>query len=189
MHVPIKRGMVIRHQGHLYYITDFHERHSGKMKPTVHVMLRDVRDGHAVDRALEEILPVEEVEHSYRTMQYLYPRGAARVFMDSESFEEYELGDAQLAGCEPFLKEGEQYRVLFADGRPLLLEMPENIALKVTLTAAPERSVGGSGGVLKEATLENGLMVRVPLFIKTGDLIRVDTRTKTYSGKDKEGAH
>ncbi|MEP0845828.1 MAG: hypothetical protein HRF50_03285, partial [Phycisphaerae bacterium] len=49
MHVPIKRGMVIRHQGHLYYITDFHERHSGKMKPTVHVMLRDVRDGHAVD--------------------------------------------------------------------------------------------------------------------------------------------
>jgi elongation factor P len=189
MNVPLKRGMLLRHQNRLFYVSEFHERHTGKQKPTVHVLLRDALDGHSVDRTLDDLLPVQEVEHSYRQMQYLYARGEARVFMDSETFEETELSAAQLRGTEPFLAEGTEYRVMLADGRPLMLEMPENIVLKVAVTAAPERSVGTSGGVMKEATLENGLMVRVPLFIKTGDLIRVDTRTKTYSGKERDEGH
>jgi elongation factor P len=189
MNVPLKRGMVIRHQNHLFFVAEFSERHTGKQKPTVHVQLRDVRDGRQVDRTLDDLLPIEPVEFGHRTLQYLYPRGGSWVFMDSETFDEHELNAAQLHGGEPFLAEGEQYRVMFADQRPLMLEMPENVALHVTMTAPPERSVGTSGGVMKEATLENGLVVRVPLFIKERDLIRVDTRTRTYAGKEKEPAH
>lgn len=184
MQVPIKRGMVIRHQDHLYYITDFHERHSGKMKPTVHVALRDVRDGHPVDRNLDDLLPIEEVPHGYRNLQYLYGRGDTHVFMDSESFEEVELRAPQLGGAEAFLRDGESYRVLYADDRPLALDVPDSVPLKVTMTAAPERSVGTSGGVMKEATLENGLTIKVPLFIKTGDVIRVSTGDRMYAGKE-----
>lgn len=184
MHIPLKRGMLIRHQNHVYQVTDFQERHTGKMKPTVHVALRDVRDGHPVDRTLAELEPIEEVPHAVRTLQYLYARGEARVFMDSESFEELALGPAELHGAEPFLQEGETYRVTFIDNRPLALELPEIVRLRVASTAAPSHAVGGASNVLKEATLDNGLEVRVPLFVKIGDLIRIDTRTRSYVGKE-----
>jgi len=176
--------MLIRHQNHLYVVADFQERHSGKQKPTVHVTLRDVRDGRQVERTLEQLEPIQEVAHAYRNAQYLYARGAARVFMDAETYEEFELGAVQLHGSEPFLKEGETYRVMFVEGQPLSLDLPEIVKLQVSETAAPGHSVGASASVMKEATLENGLTVRVPLFIKIGDTIRVDTRTKTYVGKE-----
>ncbi len=182
--VPLRRGMLIRHHEHVYEVTDFSERHSGKMKPTWHVALRDVRDGHPVDRTLGDLEPIQEVTHALRPMQYLYPKGGEHVFMDSQTFEECSLTAIQLHGCEPFLKEGEEYRVMFVDERPLALEMPEIVRLKVSQTAAPSHSVGAAGSVMKEATLENGLLVHVPLFIKMGDMIRVDTRSKTYVGKE-----
>ncbi len=184
MNIPIKRGMIIRHQNHIYTIADFQERHTGKQRPTVHVLLRDLRDGRQVDRTLDELEPIQEVQHALRAMQYLYAKGDAHVFMDSATFEEFDLAAPQLHGCEPFLKEGEEYRVLFVDGTPLSLEMPEIVRLQVRETAAPSHAVGHAASVLKEATLENDLLVRVPLFIKMGDTIRVDTRTRAYVGKE-----
>jgi elongation factor P len=184
MSVPVKRGMLIRHQNHVYAVTDFQERHTGKQRPTIHVMLRDVRDGHQVNRTLDQLEPIEEVDHAIRHMQYLYANGGQRVFMDSESFEEFELTPAELHGGELFLKDGETYRVVTVEGRPVSLEMPEIIKLRVSTTAAPSHSVGSAANVMKEAVLENDLTVNVPLFIKTGDTIRVDTRTKTYMGKE-----
>ncbi|MFO0837800.1 MAG: hypothetical protein U1D55_04685 [Phycisphaerae bacterium] len=184
MNVPIKRGMLIRYQNHYWFIEDFVERHSGKQRPTVHVSLRDAKDARVVDHTLDELSPVQEVTYEHRRAQYLFPRGGQFVFMDAESFDEYELGPAQLAGVEKFLRDGEEYRVMFVQGQPLSLDMPETVVLKVAVTAAPSHAVGSAGSVLKEATLENGLEVRVPLFIKTGDAIRVDTRSRTYSGKE-----
>lgn len=184
MNIPLRRGMVIRHEGHLYVVTDFSERHTGKQKPTVHVSLRDVRDGRPVDRSLDDLQPIQEVEHGYRQVQFLYAKGGQHVFMDSQTFEEMELAAPHLHGCEPFLNEGAEYRVLFADGQPVSLEMPELVGLRVTSTAAPAHSVGAASNITKEAVLENNLEIRVPLFIKTGDLIKVDTRTKTYAGKE-----
>ena len=73
---------------------------------------------------------------------------------------------------------------MFLESRPVLIEVPEIVSAKVALTAAPSHSVGATANITKEATLENRLTLQVPLFIKTGDLIRVDTRTKTYAGKE-----
>lgn len=184
MNMPIKRGMLIRYQGHLYTVAEYNERHSGKMKPTVHVLLRDVRDGHSVDRSLDELMPIQEVPCGYKQVQYLYAKGTERVFMESETFEELALSPTQISGAEPFLREGESYRVLYADGQPLMLELPEIVPLKVGLTAAPSHAGSPGGNVYKEATLENGLEIKVPLFIKSGDVVRVDTRTRTYVGKE-----
>jgi elongation factor P len=184
MSIPVKRGMLIRHQNHVYAVADIQERHTGKMKPTVHVTLRDVRDGRQVERTLDELGAVQEVAHAIRPMQYLYAKGEQFVFMDSETFEESGLSAAQLLGGQPFLNEGDEYRVMFVDGQPMMLMLPEGVVLKVASTAAPSHGVGASGSVLKEATLGNGLTIRVPLFIKIGDAIRVDTRTKTYMGKE-----
>ena len=184
MHIPLKRGMLIRHQGHLYLVAHFEERRTGKQKATVHVRLRDTRDGHQVDRTLDQLEPLEEVPSAYRHLQYLYAGGDNWVFMDAESFEQYEFTDAHLHGCQPFLKEGEAYRAMFADQQPLSLEMPEVVSLKVASTAAPAHAVGQQSNVMKEAELENGLEIRVPLFIKPADTIRVSTRDKTYVGKE-----
>ena len=184
MQVPLKRGMLIRHQGHTYAVAEFQERRTGKQRATVHVMLRDTRDGHQLDRTLDQIEPIEEVPSAHRDLQYLYTAGEMRVFMDAESFEQYELTDSQLHGCQPFLKEGESYRALFADQQPLTLEMPDIVSLQVTSTAPPAHSVGSQSSVMKEAMLENGLEIRVPLFIKNGDVVRVDRRDKSYTGKE-----
>jgi len=186
MNIPLKRGMLIRHQNHIYEVSDFQERHTGKQKPTVHVALRDVRDGRPVDRTLSDLEPVQEVEYAWRRMQYLYPKGRLRVFMDCDSFEEHELSDAHLQDRGDFLVEGAEYRVRIIDGTPASVEVPDVVSLRVALTAPAEHAVGAASNVMKEARLENGLEVRVPLFIKTGDLIRIDTRNRTYAGKDHE---
>jgi elongation factor P len=186
MHVPIKRGMIIRHQNRIWLVEDYQERHSGQQKPVVHVHMRDILDGRHVDRTVDELVPVQEVDYGYRMMQYLYHRAGGYVFMDNQTFDEHELAEDQLAGFKPFLKEGQEFRIMFVEGRAVRLDLPEFVSLHVTSTAAPEHSVGTAGSVLKEATLENGLVVRVPMFIKNGDLIRVDTRNKTYAGKEKE---
>lgn len=185
MQIPLKRGMLIRHQDHLYLVADFRERQTGKQKATVHVTLRDLRDGHQSDRTLEELLPLVEVEHAYRQMQYLYAKGDTLVFMDTESFDEHELTDAQAGGFRPFLMEGETYRVMCVEQRPMSLVMPDTVVLRVETTAAPTHSGGGSN-VTKEAEMENGLTIHVPLFVKTGDLIRVSTQSRSYAGKEKQ---
>jgi elongation factor P len=182
--ISLRRGMLIRHQNHIYEVVSFQEHHAGKQKPTVHVALRDVRDGRPVDRNLDDITPIEQVDHAYRRVQYLYARGPTLVFMDSESFEEIELPADRLGSQAAFLVEGSEYRGVLIDGALTAVEVPDIVSIQVKLTAPAEHSVGAASNITKEAILENGLEVRVPLFIKTGDPIRVDTRTKAYAGKD-----
>jgi elongation factor P len=183
MNVPVKKGMLLRHEGRLYFVDSYVERHSGQQKPAVHVTLREAMGGKHIERTLDELMPLEEVACSYRTVQYLYAKGSARVFMDSQTFDELELSDVALQGFEPFLKEGDEFRVLFAGEQPLRLDVPESVALMVADTAAPTHAVGTSTNIMKEARLENGLAVRVPLFIKTKDMIRINTHTREYLGK------
>jgi len=177
--VPLKRGMLIRHQNHVYEVTDYEERHTGKQKPTVHVMLRDVRDGRPVDRTLNDLLPVEPVDSGYRRLQYLYTRDRDLVLMDAETFEEIEFPVSRLGNQASFLVEGAEYRGRFIDNVLASLEVPDIVPLRVQVTAPAEHSVGTASNITKEAVLENGLEIRVPLFIKTGDVIRVDTRSKS----------
>lgn len=181
--VPLKRGMLVRHQNHVYEVTQFEEHHAGKQKPTVHVALRDIRDGRPVDRTLNDLLPINPVESAYRKLQYLYARGPSLALMDLESFEEYEFPSASLGNQAAFLVEGAEYRGRFIDGLLASVEVPDIVPMQVKLTAPAEHSVGAASNITKEAVLENGLEIRVPLFIKTGDMIRVDTRTRGYAGK------
>jgi elongation factor P len=182
--VPLKRGMLLRHQNHIYEVADFSERHTGKQKGTVHVALRDIRDGRPVDRTLSDLMPVELVESAYRRLQYLYSRGESLILMDAENFEEHEFPASKLGNQASFMVEGIEYRGRFIDGALASLEVPDIVSLRVEVTAPAEHSVGSSSNITKEALLESGLEVRVPLFIKTGDVIKVDTRTKSYAGKD-----
>ncbi len=179
----LRRGMVIRHAGHLYTILDFNVAQSGKQRPTVHVKLREIKSGHTGDRTLGELGKLDEVPAEVRSMQFLYAAGKDRVFMDNESFEQYTLPEDMLGKDGSYLVDGETYRVLAVDGQPVALQLPPVIALAVADTAPGEHGGGGST-VYKEAKLASGLVVHVPLFIKTGDKIRIKTDTREYQGKE-----
>ena len=116
-------------------------------------------------------------------MQYLYASGKDRVFMDTESFEQYTLPTDAVGRDADFLAEGESYRVLAIEGQPVMVQLSPVVVLEVTDTAPSEHGGGGSN-VLKEAKLASGIIIHVPLFIKNGDKIRVKTDTREYRGKE-----
>lgn len=180
----LRRGMIIRHQDELHVVADFSEAQSGKQKPTVHVKLRNLRTGHTLDRTLEALGRIEEVPAEYRQMQYLYQAGQERVFMDSETFEQYSLGPQALGAAADYLVLEEQYRVLMVDDQPVSVELPETITMDVAETAPPAHAASTASNVWKEARLASGKVIRVPLFIKTGDRVRVDTQRGEYAGKE-----
>ena len=179
----LRKGMVIRHEGHIFSITDFHVAQTGKQKPTVHVKLRSLKDGRQSERTLDQLGTIDEVPSQMREMQYLYVSGAERIFMDMGTYEQYSLDQDMLADCLDYLIEEEKYRVLHIDGQPVALQLPPAIAMEIIDTAPPEHAGGGSS-VYKEATLASGRMVMVPLFIKTGDRIRLSTENGEYLGKE-----
>lgn len=179
----LHRGAVIRHQGHLYTLLDFRVAQSGKMKPTVHVKLRDIKSGHIGERSLDELGKIEEVAAQFREMQFLYAAGKDRVFMDSGTFEEQKFGEGFLGREIEFLVEGETYRFLTIEGQAVSMQLPPVVVIAVAETA-PVEHASGMSNITKEAKLASGLVIRVPLFIKSGDRIRVRTDTHEYQGKE-----
>ena len=180
-----RKGMVIRHQGELFTVLDHRVVHSGKQKPTVHVKLRSLKSGNTGERTLDQLGKVEEVPAQIREMQYLYQDGSSRVFMDTESFEQYAAGEEVLGDAMPFLVEQQTYRVLMIEEHVVTVQLPPIMVMEIADTA-PVEHAGGSSSVQKEATLSSGLVIHVPLFIKTGDKIRVKTDTREYQGKEHE---
>ena len=179
----IRKGMVIRHEGHLFTILDFQVAQAGKQRPTVHVKLREFNSKKASERTLEQLGTLREVPTAVRTMTYLYAADKDRVFMDTESFEQYTFDRDFLGHGIDFLTEDEPYRFQVVEGQPVAMQIPDVTVMAVAETA-PVEHAGGGGHVHKEATLTSGLMIQVPLFIKTGDKIRVRTESAEYVGKE-----
>ena len=179
----LHKGMVIRHEGQLFTVLDFRVAQTGKQRPTVHVKLRSVKTGHTGERTLDELGKIEEVPTEIRHMQYLYSAGQERVFMDTETFEQYPLGEDILGDTAPFLVEEEAYRMLTIEGQVVALQLPPVVVLEVVDTA-PVEHAGGSTNVQKEAKLNSGIVTQVPLFIKNGDKIRLKTDNREYQGKE-----
>jgi len=122
------------------------------------------------------------VQLETRRITYSYTKGGMHIFLDAETFDELDISDEQLGERRWFLKENEEYKALLLEGRLLDIVLPPQVPLKVVDTAPPVR--GGSDSTWKEARLETGLEIIVPLFIAKGETIRVDTAGKKYAGKE-----
>jgi len=179
----LHRGMVIRHEGHLYSIIDFQVVQAGKQKPTVHVKLRSLKDGKQAERTLDQLGTLEDVPSEIREMQYLYAAGRERVFMDLTSYDQFNVSDDLLGHGRDFLVEEQSYRFLTVEGQPMALQLPPSLPMEIVDTAPPSHG-GGSSSVMKEARLASGRTIMVPLFIKVGDKVRVSTVDGTYQGKE-----
>ena len=174
----LRKGIIIELDGKLYQVVDY--KHV-KMKRTAlaRVKLRDINAGHTTEQTFSSDEKFVRARLDSRPMQYLYNDGSLYYFMDEENFEQIPLTEAQLGDILNFLKEGKSVEVSSYKGEVVGIELPITVELEVIETEPGFKGDTATGGN-KQATLETGFTIQVPLFINIGNIIKVDTRTGTY---------
>jgi elongation factor P len=181
----LKKGVVVQLDGKPFRVTDYNQKVMGRGGSIVNVKLKNLIDGSVIPKTFKGAERVESAEVSNRTVQYLYKDTDNFYFMDPESFEQFQLADDIVQDAAKYLKESESLTLQSFDGRVINVELPKNVYLEVTYS---EDVVKGdtTSSVLKDATLETGAVVKVPAFIKVGDVISIDTETGAYRERKKD---
>jgi len=178
----LKNGMTLSIDGQLWNVVDFQHVKPGKGGAFVRTKLKNVMSGKVVDRTFNAGVRVDVANVDKREMQYLYREGEDFVFMDMRDFDQPHIPAATVGDAADYLLAEQTAVVAFNDGVPLYVELPAAVELTVSQTdpgLQGDRSTGGT----KPATLETGAQIQVPLFITTGEKVRVDTRTGSYLGR------
>jgi elongation factor P len=175
----IRKNLKITIDGQPYAVVDHQFVKPGKGQAFTRTRLRNMLTGSVIDRTFRSGDKLEPADLEERDMQYLYPEGDSQVFMDSETYEQMYIGNAQLGEQRYYLLDGASVEVLLFEGRPIGITPPTFVELTVTETE-PGFKGDTTSGTTKPATLETGLQVNVPLFINEGDVLKVDTRTGNY---------
>lgn len=180
----LKKGVVCQIDGKPYRVIEYGQKVMGRGGSIVNVKLKNLIDGSVIPKTFKGQDKIERAEVNNRTVQYLYSDGTDFHFMDPQSFEQFQLGADIVDTAASYLKEGDELTLQFFGDRVINVELPKNLFLEVTYT---EDVVKGdtTSSVLKDATLETGLTVKVPAFIKVGDIISVDTTTGEYRERKK----
>lgn len=175
----LRKGTIFQLDGVPYRVMEYSQKVMGRGGSTVNVKIKSLVDGKVLAKTFHGSDTVDSADVSSRAMQYLYKDTGRFYFMDPESYEQFELESDAVEDQAGFMKEGDSVTAQFFDGRIINIELPKNVPLKVTYT---ENAVRGdtSSAITKDAKLETGITVKVPAFIKTGDLISVDTTTGAY---------
>jgi elongation factor P len=175
----LRKGAIIEIDGGLYSIVDFQHLKIGRGSAQVRMKLKNVRSGSVVDKTVQAGSKFPRVRLDSQTVQFLYAEGDLYHFMNVETYDQFALNRAQLGDAVNYLKEGLNLDVESYEGEPLGVELPITVDLKIEYTEPGFKGDTATGGT-KPATMETGVTVNVPLFVNTGDTIRVDTRTGTY---------
>lgn len=175
----LKAGVTFLYNGKPYQVIKYSLIKMGRGGATVKVSVRNIETGSNEEKAFSSNISLEEVTTSRRKLQYLYKDETTAFFMDGKSFEQIEIPLSVLGDQVKFVKDGDSVDVLFWDDRALSIELPPKVTMTVIETD-PGVKGNSATNMYKSATLENGVMVKVPLFINIGEKIRVDTRTSDY---------
>ncbi|HET8884632.1 MAG TPA: elongation factor P [Candidatus Saccharimonadales bacterium] len=180
----LKKGVVCQIDGKPYRVTDYNQKVMGRGGSIVNVKLRNLIDGNIIPKTFKGQDKIERAEVNTKSVQYLYSASDLYYFMDPETFEQFELPNEVVDVAASYLKEGDNLGLQFFGERVINVELPKNLYLEVTYA---EDVVKGdtTSNVLKDATLETGLVVKVPSFIKTGDIVSIDTTTGEYRERKK----
>lgn len=176
----IKNGTVINLNNELWVVTSFQRVSPGKGSSFVRTRIKSLKSGKVVENNFKsaETLTFEDVQ--YKRMQYLYNDGSLYTFMDNASFEQFSIAKADLEDVIPYLKEGLEVAVSVHNEQPIAVSLPQKIEYTITYTEDATKGDTASGNVLKEAELDNGLKVKVPAFLITGQRILVNTESGAY---------
>jgi elongation factor P len=176
-----KKGLKIQFDGAPYSIVDFQHVKPGKGGAFVRTKLKHMRLGRVIDNTFRAGEKVELVDFEEKGMQFLY-KDDRYHFMDLETYDQISLSADEVGDARDFLKENIEVEILFIDGSPVTVELPNFIELRIAKTDPGIRGDTASGGS-KPATLETGAVIQVPLFLNEGDVVKVDTRSGDYLGR------
>lgn len=178
----VRKGKVILYNGAPHLVLEMLHRTQGRQAGFVQVTLRNLQSGSSTTTKLRSTDSVEFLSTESRKMELSYTDTEGCHFMDPETFEDVVLNEKLLADAKDFLSEGNTVDVLFVEGEAVQVQLPASVELEVT--EAPDAIRGDtSSAAMKPVTTSTGLIVQTPLFIKTGDRIRVSTDTKGYLGR------
>jgi len=178
----LRKGVVVELDGDIYQILEYHHVKMQQRQPVVKLKLRGVRNGNLVERNFQSGDKVATVFLEHRPVQYLYNDGHLYYFMDNETYEQFVLTPAQIGDDTKFLREGLALEILTCKGNTVAVELPGSVELRVMETEPGFKGDRATSGT-KPANLETGVTVQVPLFITTGDIVKINTRTGAYSEK------
>ncbi len=174
-----RNGMVIRYNGELYTLTEFHHVSPGNWRAFVRTNLKNLKNGRVIEQRFRAGEEIDEVRVEHQNWQFLYVDGSDYVFMNTETYDQQPIPKEMLGDAIKFLKEQDIVELL-ADGETIVaVELPNFLELRVE-SAEPGVRGDTANNVTKPATLETGAVVNVPLFVNPGDKIRIDTRTGKY---------
>ncbi len=181
----LKKGVIFQMDGVPYIVLDYNQKVMGRGGSIVNVRIKSLIDGKVLDKTFKGNEQLDTADVSKQNVQYLYNDGTTYFFMNEETFEQFEIPSDLVGDSSGYLKEGDKVVLQTFDGRPISVELPKNVFLTVTYT---EDAVKGdtSGNIQKDATLETGITVKVPAFIKQGDVISVSTEDGSYRERRKD---
>lgn len=181
----LKKGQVFQLEGIPYRVVEYNQKVMGRGGSIVNVKIKSLLDGKVLDKTFKGNDNIDSADVSYQNVQYLYNDGTIFHFMDEVTFEQFEIPAHIIGDQSGYLKEGDIVQAQLFDATVINVELPKNVPLLVTYT---EDVVKGdtTSNVLKEATVETGINVRVPAFIKQGDVISVDTSNGAYRERVKD---
>ncbi len=181
----LKKGVLFQLDGVPYRVVDYNQKVMGRGGSIVNVRIKSVLDGKVLEKTFKGNEQLESADVTTQSVQYLYGDGARFHFMNQDSFEQFEVSTDLVGDGAGYIKEGDLVQLQFFNGQPINVELPKNVPLLVIYT---ESAVKGdtSSSITKDAKLETGITIRVPGFIKQGDVISVDTSNGSYRERVKD---
>jgi len=178
----IRKGQVIKFNGEPHLVMETQHRTPGNLRAFVQIKMRNLRYGKALDQRFGSTDTIEVLPTDRRTLEFSYADRETYSFMDPDTFEQIDITATQLGDVTNYLAAGGKVEVLFVDERPLSVDLPSTVALKIVESADGVKGDTASN-VQKPAKLETGMIVQVPLFIKSGEVIKVSTVDGSYLGR------
>ena len=178
----LRKGMCIRYNGNPAIVLEVQHRTPGNLRAFVQVIVRYIGTGKSADIRFGSTDKVDLVDVSRQKLEFSYKDAQGYHFMDPETYESIDLDASLIGDAKNYLVENLGVEVLYVEGKAATLELPASVTLKVTESAEGVRG-DSANNVQKPAVLETGVTVTVPLFIKEGELVKIDTRTGDYMGR------
>ncbi len=181
----LRNGVVFKEDNNLFQVITYEHIKMGRGSGNIKVKVRNLRSGAVVEKSFITGARVDDTLVDKRVSQYLYNDGENFYFMDKASFEQFEIPKNIVADQAKFLRDGMDAEVVMVEGEALGISLPISLVYTVTDTG-PEEKGNSVSNVFKDATLDNGLVVKVPMYMKMGEKIKVDTRSGEYIERVKE---
>ena len=181
----LKKGTIFQLDGAPYRVVEYGQKVMGRGGSIVNVKIKSLIDGKVLSKTFKGNESIEPADVTNKNVQYLYNDHDKYYFMDDTTYEQFEIGAQIISDQASYLIEGDKVQAQLFNGQVISVDLPKNLPLKVTYT---ESAVKGdtSSSITKDAQLETGITIKVPAFIKQGDVISVDTTTGTYRARIKD---